>query len=154
MLYLRIHLHLETRARSQIHAQIKFLWSWSPVWSTDAQVYPSLPGSGMLSAADAVLHLRRLSAGWRRSLGQAAVRQEVPKTISFLTLGERAEQNCLKAKKNAFPPSKTVVCSALPVPYRGVTYTTSTIAPAYGSSVLFCKVASLPFVPATKSQPW
>lgn len=57
--------------------------------------------------------------------------------ISFLMLGGRARQNCPKTKKNTFTPSKTAVCSALPAPHRGVTYSSSGVAPAYSSSVFF-----------------
>ncbi|KAK4820752.1 hypothetical protein QYF61_005915, partial [Mycteria americana] len=53
------------------------------------------------------------------------------KNCTNISLGDRAEQNCLKAKRNAFTRSRTAVRSALPVAYRGVTYSASGIAPAY-----------------------
>lgn len=49
------------RNKAQTHAQINFLLSSSSVRSM--RLYPSLPGSGMLSAMVAVLLLRCLGAG-------------------------------------------------------------------------------------------
>lgn len=147
MPYPRIHSHMETRSQTQL--QMKFLWSRSAVLSVEVRVSPSCPGPGCspLWCGSA----SRTPQWWLTyKFGTSITARRTAQTFGFgfLTLGDWAEQNCMKAKKNTFTPSKTVR-SALPVPYWGVTYSTSSIGPTY-SSGMFLKVALLPFVNSNK----
>lgn len=141
-LYPRIHLHTQTRSRTQ--SQMECLWSWSAVWSAEVRVCPSCLGRGSCILDTSVLVDTRV---WDKHHCKKNCTN-----ISFFFFFKHleAEQNRTgwKLKKNAFTPSKTVR-SALPVPYWGVTYSTSSIGPTYSSGI-FLKVALLPFVNSNK----
>lgn len=75
------------------------------------------------------------------------------KTIYFFNLGRLRRTELPGNWEKAFTPSKALMSSASPVPYRGVTHSTHGAAPTCKRSI-FLEVALLLFVTATKSQPW
>lgn len=79
--------------------------------------------------------------------------EELQNHLFFQPWKAEKSRTAWKLRKRHLSPSKALISPASPVLHWGVTHSTHGFAPTYRSGI-FLEVALLPFVAATKSQPW